>query len=334
MDRDERSRRAEKLASSGRLEAAAAEYEAIVAENPRDLATANTLGDLYVRAGFPDRARPHYEHVADAYAREGFFAKAAGFYKKLLKLGPGEDVVLAKLGEVTARQGLVVEAVAHFRALARLLESRGDARGVAEVMARIGRLVHDRPSGPDPRARAGAPVQESAADGQSAGAAPGAAGGGQEAAASGTPLDVPFGRLRTTGSPPETSPPTRLALARTYVAAGLVAEARPLLEALHAGDPSDVDAAALLADLHEREGDAGRAIACLERVVSAHREPSPARVAALRRLGDVLERAGQRARALSVWRDALALAPGDRELNERLARVKATMTPGGGPFTR
>jgi tetratricopeptide (TPR) repeat protein len=300
MDRDERLRRAEKLASSGRLEAAAAEYEAIVAADPRDLATANALGDLYVRAGLPDRARSHYEHVADAYAREGFFARAAGFYKKLLKLAPGEAVVLAKLGEVIARQGLVVEAVAHFRALARLLESRGDAPGVAEVMARIERLAHDRPAGPDPRAQVGAPVRESAA----------------------------------AGSPAETSATTRLALARTYVAAGLVAEARPLLEALHADDPSDVDAAALLADLHEREGDAGRAIACLEGVVSAHREPSQARVAALRRLGDALERAGQRARALSVWRDALVLVPGDRELNERLARVTAAMTPGGGPSTR
>jgi len=80
--------------------------------------------------------------VADSHAREGFFARAAGFYKKLLKLDPNEALVIAKLGEVTARQGLVVEAVGHFRTLARLLESRGDARGVAEVMARIDGLEH------------------------------------------------------------------------------------------------------------------------------------------------------------------------------------------------
>jgi tetratricopeptide (TPR) repeat protein len=295
MDRAERLRRAEKLVSSGQLDAAAAEYESLVAEHPRDLATANLLGDLHVRAGHPERARPHFEHVADAYAREGFFARAAGFYKKLLKIDPGEAVVLAKLGEVTARQGLAVEATAHFRSLARLLQERGDAKGVAEVAARIEALERGRDSS----------AARSGADGPAAG--PGEQVRGAE------------------------SSPARLALARTYVAAGLTAEARPILEALHADNPGDVDAAALLADLLERAGDPRSSVACLERTVAAHRGPSPDRIAALRRLGDALERSGQRARAQSAWRDALALAPGDRELTERLARAATT---GGGPFTR
>ena len=226
MSRAERLRRAESLVASGQLDAALAEYEALVAEHPRDLVSANAHGDLYVRAGHPDRARPHYEHVADSHAKEGFFARAAGFYKKVLKLVPDDAVVLAKLAEVMARQGLVVEAVTHFRSLERLLARRGDARGAAQVAARIEGL------GP----AAAAPVE----------------GPARQAAPS------------TTG----------LALARTYVAAGMLAQARPLLEALHEEDPGDADVATLLAGLLERLGERDAAIACRERLAAA-RDPHP-----------------------------------------------------------
>jgi tetratricopeptide (TPR) repeat protein len=333
MDREERLRRAEELVSAGRVEAAAAEYEALVAEYPRDLATTNVLGDLYVRSGQPDRACPHYEHVADSYAREGFFAKAAGFYKKLLKISPDSAVVIAKLGEVTARQGLVVEAIGHFRSLARLLESRGDARGVAEVMGRIEGLAHGQPAPATPRPweRGSSPAAH--ADHQAADAGLSGPTGDERARASGASSAPALGGLQPGAGRPAPPPTARLALARTYVAAGLLAEARPILEALNASDPGEVDAASLLADVLERNGEAATAIACLERAVAKHPEPSSSRVAALRRLGDALEHAGQRARALSLWREAIGLAPGDRELRERLSRASGTST-GGGPFTR
>jgi tetratricopeptide (TPR) repeat protein len=253
--------------------------------------------------------------VADAYAREGFFARAAGFYKKLLKIDPDNAVVIAKLGEVTARQGLIVEAAAHFRSLARLLEARGDAKGVAEVMARIERLEHG------PRAGSAAGTARQLAQAERT----------ERAEVPAEQLDATFGERREAAARPESPSTTRLALARTYVAAGLMAEARPILEALHAERPGDLDAASLLADVLQRAGEAGAAVACLERVAAAHPDPSPARVTALKRLGDALEHAGQRARALSAWREALVQAPGDRELNERLARASAT---GGGSFTR
>ena len=44
-------RNAEKFLRQGKLEAAIAGYVRVVEEQPRDWNTANTLGDLYVRAG-------------------------------------------------------------------------------------------------------------------------------------------------------------------------------------------------------------------------------------------------------------------------------------------
>ena len=53
-------RKAEKLLRQGRLDAAIAEYRSVVEDQPSDWNTANTLGDLYVRAGQIDSAAGQY----------------------------------------------------------------------------------------------------------------------------------------------------------------------------------------------------------------------------------------------------------------------------------
>ena len=58
----------------------------MVEDQPRDWATANTLGDLYVRVGQPDEAAAQYARIAHHFMVEGFFPKAAALFKKLLKL--------------------------------------------------------------------------------------------------------------------------------------------------------------------------------------------------------------------------------------------------------
>ena len=56
IDRAATLRNAEKLLRQGKLDAAIAEYVRVVEEQPRDWNAANTLGDLYVRAGQIDKA--------------------------------------------------------------------------------------------------------------------------------------------------------------------------------------------------------------------------------------------------------------------------------------
>ena len=57
IDREDTLKKAEKLLRQGKLDAAIAEYLKVVEENPGDWATANTLGDLYARAGQRDLER-------------------------------------------------------------------------------------------------------------------------------------------------------------------------------------------------------------------------------------------------------------------------------------
>ena len=56
VNREETLKAAEKLLKQGKMAAAIEEYVRLVEDNPEDWNTANTLGDLYVKAGQPDRA--------------------------------------------------------------------------------------------------------------------------------------------------------------------------------------------------------------------------------------------------------------------------------------
>ncbi|HEX6974757.1 MAG TPA: tetratricopeptide repeat protein, partial [Vicinamibacterales bacterium] len=83
IDREDTLKKAEKLLRQGRLDGAIAEYVRVVEDQPRDWTTANTLGDLYVRAGQSDKAVAQYSRIAEHFFEDGFYPKAAALYKKI-----------------------------------------------------------------------------------------------------------------------------------------------------------------------------------------------------------------------------------------------------------
>ena len=161
FDREGTLRKAEKLLRQGKLDLAIAEYRAVIEDQPADWNTANTLGDLYVRAGQVDKAIAQYNDIAAHLANEGFFPKAVALYKKILKIKPDDERAMWHLGNISARQGLLVEARVNLVALAARRRARGDARGEAEVRIRLGDLdgadLETRLSGARARAELGDP---------------------------------------------------------------------------------------------------------------------------------------------------------------------------------
>ena len=140
FDREGTLRKAEKLLRQGKLDLAIAEYRAVIDDQPSDWNTANMLGDLYFRAGQLDKAIAQYNDIAAHLANEGFFPKAVALYKKILKIKPDEERAMWHLANISARQGLLVDARANFLALAERRRMRGDTRGEAEVRIRLGDL--------------------------------------------------------------------------------------------------------------------------------------------------------------------------------------------------
>jgi tetratricopeptide (TPR) repeat protein len=140
IDREETLKKAEKLLRQGRLDGAIAEYVRVVEEQPRDWATANTLGDLYVRANQPDKAAAQYGRIADHFFREGFYPKAAALYKKILKILPDHEPTQLSLGDTSAKQGLLADAKTQLAAVAARRRARGDARGADDIVIKLAEI--------------------------------------------------------------------------------------------------------------------------------------------------------------------------------------------------
>jgi tetratricopeptide (TPR) repeat protein len=140
LDREDTLKKAEKLLRQGRLDAAIAEYVRVTEDQPRDWNTANTLGDLYVRANQPAKAVEQYARIAEHFVHDGFYPKAAALYKKILKIVPDNEPAQLWLGEISARQGLLVDAKSYLNAVAARRRARGDRKGADEITIRLGTI--------------------------------------------------------------------------------------------------------------------------------------------------------------------------------------------------
>ena len=139
--REETLKAAEKLAKQGKMAAAIEEYARVVADNPDDWNTANTLGDLYVKAGQPDRAAEQFNRAADHLYGEGFFPRASAVYKKALKVRSNDDHALWQLADIAGRNGVSVDARSHYNRLIQDRRAAGNEQGAIDCVIRLGQLA-------------------------------------------------------------------------------------------------------------------------------------------------------------------------------------------------
>jgi tetratricopeptide (TPR) repeat protein len=140
IDRAATLRNAEKLIRQGKLPDAIAEYVRLVEDQPGDWNLANSLGDLYARAGQIDKAIAQYGQIADSLNDEGAGAKAAAVYKKILKLRPDHEHTLVQVSEILGGQGRYADARFHLSTLIELRKAKGDTRGALQAKIRLGSL--------------------------------------------------------------------------------------------------------------------------------------------------------------------------------------------------
>jgi Flp pilus assembly protein TadD len=140
LDRETTLKQAERLIRQGKLDGAIAEYVRLVEDQPRDWSAVNALGDLYLRAGDVERAVAQFTKAADHHFDEGYLPKAAALYKKSLKAKKDDDHTLLRLADISARHGLLADARSYLRTLGRFREERGDSRGAAECVIKLGSL--------------------------------------------------------------------------------------------------------------------------------------------------------------------------------------------------
>ncbi len=140
FDREAALKAAEKALKLGKVDAAIAEYVKVVEAQPRDWNSANTLGDLFVRAKQLEKGLEQYTRIADHLAEEGFYPKASALYKKILKLQPGAELrrrALAQLMRIESEGKDISK-------LVDVYEKFGQAGSVAEVQQYRAYLAYQR----------------------------------------------------------------------------------------------------------------------------------------------------------------------------------------------
>jgi tetratricopeptide (TPR) repeat protein len=253
IDREATLKKAEKALRQGRIDAAIAEYAQVVEEHPRDWTTANTLGDLYIRAGQPEKAAAQYNRIAEHFTREGFYPKAAALYKKILKIRPDDESAQVQLAEASARLGLVADAKAQFGAIVNRRRARGDHKGANELIVRLGAL-----DAADFEARLAA-ARVLADSGQTAAAAVRFRQIADDLLERGREAEAMVAlREAVKGNPKDID--GRAQLARAHLASGDIAGAREFLDAETAGDDAGLLLALAELELADERDDSARAI--------------------------------------------------------------------------
>jgi tetratricopeptide (TPR) repeat protein len=166
IDRDASLKNAEKFLRVGRIDAAITEYARVVDAEPADWNSANTLGDLYLRAGQPERAVPLYRRIAEHLMAEGFYPKAGALFKKVLKIAPADEDATLRLAELSATQGLLADARGYYALIEARRRQAGDADGADDILVRLGSLDPDdldaRATAAQAAARRGQPADAAA----------------------------------------------------------------------------------------------------------------------------------------------------------------------------
>jgi len=140
FDREAALRKAEKLLRVGKLEQATSQYEQVVRECPDDVATAALLGNLYLRAGTPERALEHFTQIAESLRTRGLLGQAAMAYRRVLAIANDDENALLNLAEIAASQQNVSDARTHLTAVHEQRRARGDLKGAAEIVIRLASL--------------------------------------------------------------------------------------------------------------------------------------------------------------------------------------------------
>ncbi len=102
-------REGERYVQQGKISLAINQYLKITREDPDDILTLNTIGDLYLWQGRESEANRLFLRVAENYAQNNFLLKAIAVYKKILNTEPNNLEVNLLLASLYERQGINVD---------------------------------------------------------------------------------------------------------------------------------------------------------------------------------------------------------------------------------
>jgi tetratricopeptide (TPR) repeat protein len=145
VDRDKVLQAAQRLVERKRYDKAIAEYQKLVADDPKDVRTLLKIGDLFLKMEQHVDAITTYERVGQFYSQQGFHLKAIAVYKQIREIihkhVPHQEDrfghIVPRLAEIYAQLGLITEALAAYDEVATRLQRAGRDRDAIDVFRKV-----------------------------------------------------------------------------------------------------------------------------------------------------------------------------------------------------
>jgi tetratricopeptide (TPR) repeat protein len=128
---------AERFMIQGKIPQAIDQFLKIVEDDPEDVMTLNTVGDLYLTIGYTERAHNCFIKVAENYISNNFFLKAIAVYKKILRADPYNVQINRTIASLYAKQGLNIEACNQYFNLIKIYEQTGSTGEIIDIYQKI-----------------------------------------------------------------------------------------------------------------------------------------------------------------------------------------------------
>ena len=137
IDRIKVKKEADKFLAAGKVERAIDELRKILDDNPKDLNTLNTIGDLYLQIRRIPEAVEVFRRLAIAYERDGFAPKATAILQKTMRAAPDDIDIAQRLADLYRQTNKIKEAVQVHLQVAEYFQKKGLIKRALEEFAKL-----------------------------------------------------------------------------------------------------------------------------------------------------------------------------------------------------
>lgn len=137
IDRVKVKKEADKLLTAGKVDRAIDEFHKLVEDNPKDYATLNQIGDLYVQIGRSREGVEIHKRLGGAYERDGFHARAAAIFQKVVRNAPEDIEAAQRLADLYRQMNKVTDAVKVHLQVAEHFQKKGLIKRALEEFNKV-----------------------------------------------------------------------------------------------------------------------------------------------------------------------------------------------------
>lgn len=137
IDRNKVKKEADKFLAAGRVDRAIEELRKLLEDNPKDLVTMNTIGDLYLQIRRIPEAVEVFRRLAIAHEREGFALKAVAILQKTMRSAPDDIDIAQRLADLYRQTNKIKEAVQVHLQVAEHFQKKGLIKRALEEFAKL-----------------------------------------------------------------------------------------------------------------------------------------------------------------------------------------------------